>query len=209
MHKLITKYAIRIALVLAIVIGFIALIDHFDRERTEKKTTPGNKEVVRHALDSVATVSDMELIKRKDSTIQAERTKADKAIKERDLEAKKTNQLEKERNRLLLYYKCNPTLSSCDSVLKKDSAVISSQKIQIDSLISATIHLNKSNIELLSTCVIKDTINSRAIRERDYYMKVTSDLRGQIKKDNNWFRRNEKWIFFISGGFFRGLLIKR
>lgn len=154
-------------------------------------------------VDSIKT----EFHKKRADNLQKVVNRQDKTIKK----------LQGEANVAVTDYENDTTAHSekCDSAISKLQQVNDSLYTQTDSLKSEVKELDSeaegysrqlydSNLQLINKqkeIFIKD----EALSESD---RVNQQLLKQIKKDNNWWHRNEKWFYFGGGAILTGLILK-
>jgi len=160
-------------------------------------------------LDSIKRADSIktEFHKKRADGLQTVVNRQDKTIKK----------LQGEANTAVSDYQSDTTAHSekCDSAISKLQQVNDSLYTQTDSLKSEcreldseaegySRQLHDSNLQLTNKqkeIFIKDD----AISEKN---RINQQLRDQIKKDNNWWRRNEKWFYFGGGIVLTGLILK-
>jgi len=160
-------------------------------------------------IDSIKRVDSIktEFHKKRADGLQVVVNRQDKTIKK----------LQGEANNAVSDYQSDTTVHSekCDSAISKLQQVNDSLYTQTDSLKTECKDLNQeaegysrqlyeSNLQLMNKqkeIFIKDD----AILESE---RISKQLRDQIKKDNNWWRRNEKWLYLGAGVVATGLILK-
>lgn len=114
---------------------------------------------------------------------------------------KKLKKYESERNELLISYKKDTTKQTveCNEIIAKDIEVITTQKEVITLLKSDTALLSLSLNDQKKKYYIEVDSHSRTLNL--YYDSKTKneELLNLLKKDNTWFKRNERWLYFFSG----------
>ena len=114
---------------------------------------------------------------------------------------KKLKKFESERNELLTSYKKDTAkqTAECNEIIAKDIEVITTQKEVITLLKSDTTLLSLSLNDQTKKYYIEVENHSRTLNL--YYDSKTKneELLNLLKKDNTWFKRNERWLYFFSG----------
>lgn len=160
----------------------------------------------------------LDSVKRADSIkTEFHKKRADNLQKVVNRQDKTIKKLQREANAAVSNYENDPTVQSekCDSAISKLQQVNDSLYIQTDSLKAECEELDaeaegysrqlyQSNLQLINKqkeIFIKDSFLSEANQ-------INQQLQNQIKKDNNWWRRNEKWFYLGAGVVMTGLILK-
>lgn len=194
------KRYIDFAIIIALIILFLVFINKFEscsKNKTEKIVEIVNTSILRADLiDSLNTIH----LQQKDSILQAKTDEFEVRYKQLNTENKK---LSKKYDELLSEYDSTPEIQTeiCDKIVKSANDVIESQTEIIknrDSLIDVKDTLL---FEYKNTIVLK---NETIGKYSDYNL----ILEQRIERQNNWWNRNKKWIFF-AGGVLTGSLISK
>ncbi len=116
--------------------------------------------------------------------------------------------LSEENNRLKETYTQTPTLEKCDSVVTSQAETIEVQR----NLITITEQEAQIWCEMYEgseqQLELKDTLLTKRTEMLNRANVSVDKLQKQLKKENNWFRKNEKWIFFAGGAIITGYILK-
>ena len=114
---------------------------------------------------------------------------------------KKLKKYELERNELLTSYKKDTTKQTveCNEIIAKDIEVITTQKEVITLLKSDTALLSLSLNDQKKKYYIEVDSHSRTLNLYNASKTKNEELLNLLKKDNTWFKRNERWLYFFSG----------
>ena len=114
---------------------------------------------------------------------------------------KKLKKYELERNELLTSYKKDTTKQTveCNEIIAKDIEVITTQKEVITLLKSDTALLSLSLNDQKKKYYIEVDSHSRTLNLYNDSKTKNEELLNLLKKDNTWFKRNERWLYFFSG----------
>lgn len=120
---------------------------------------------------------------------------------ELSLKDKKLKKYELERNELLASYKKDTTLQTeeCNEIIAKDNEVIETQKEVITLLKEDTTLLSLSLNDQKKKYYIELENHNRTLDLYNYSKSKNEELENMLKKNNTWFKRNESWLYFISG----------
>lgn len=114
---------------------------------------------------------------------------------------KKLKKYELERNEMLTSYKKDTTKQTveCNEIIAKDIEVITTQKEVITLLKSDTALLSLSLNDQKKKYYIEVDSHSRTLNLYNDSKTKNEELLNLLKKDNTWFKRNERWLYFFSG----------
>lgn len=120
---------------------------------------------------------------------------------ELSLKDKKLKKYELERNELLASYKKDTTLQTeeCNEIIAKDNEVIETQKEVITLLKADTTLLSLTLNDQKKKYYIELENHNRTLDLYNYSKSKNEELANMLKKNNTWFKRNESWLYFISG----------
>ena len=121
---------------------------------------------------------------------------------------KEINRLSKRIETLIVDYNDNPTLDKCDSALKYQAKQIDVQQAVIDSLDAEAQEWCELSESYERTIILKDTLLNNKTADLLRANNNINQLQKQIKRDNNWWKRNEKWFFLGAGAVGMGLILK-
>jgi len=185
------KKYIEFAVIVASIIFFLVFINKFEscsRKKTETTVKKVNISLLRANL--IDSLNDVHL-KEKDSILKAKTNEFEARYKQLNDENKK---LSKKYNELLSEYDSTPEIQTeiCDKIVKSANNVIESQKEIIQN--------RDSLIEIKDTLIFdyKNTIFSKN-EMLEKYSDYNLILEQRIKRQNNWWNRNKKWIYFGIG----------
>ena len=116
--------------------------------------------------------------------------------------------LSEENNRLKEIYTLTPTLEKCDSVVTSQNETIEVQR----DLLTITEQEAQTWCEMYEgseqQLQLKDTLLSKRTEMLNRANVSVDRLQKQLKKETNWFHKNEKWIFFAGGAIITGYILK-
>ena len=116
--------------------------------------------------------------------------------------------LSEENNRLKEIYTQTPTLEKCDSVVNSQAETIEVQR----DLLTITEQEAQTWCEMYEgseqQLELKDTLLTKRTDMLNRANVSVDRLQKQLKKENNWFRKNEKWIFFAGGAIITGYILR-
>ena len=195
--------------VLALVIGFFVIGDRCSGKKAEVVVEQTDIRQLRdHLVDSVQSLAIAKQLLIEDSIAgyyKQRLQQKDKYITAGKIEI---NRLSKHIEKLMVDYNNNPTIDKCDSALKYQAKQIDVQQLVIDSLDAEAQDWCELSESYARTIVMKDTLLNNKTADLLRANNNINQLQKQIKRDNNWWKRNEKWFFLGAGAVGMGLILK-
>ena len=182
---------IEFAVIVASIILFLVFINKFESCSSKKSETQIQKvNISLLRANLIDSLNDVHL-QQKDSILKAKTNEFEARYKQLNDENK---ELSKKYNELLSEYDSTPEIQTeiCDKIVKSANNVIESQKEIIQN--------RDSLIEIKDTLIFdyKNTIFSKN-EMLEKYSDYNLILEQRIKRQNNWWNRNNKWIYFGIG----------
>ena len=87
----------------------------------------------------------------------------------------------------------------CNEIIAKDNEVIETQKEVITLLKADTTLLSLTLNDQKKKYYIELENHNRTLDLYNYSKSKNEELANMLKKNNTWFKRNESWLYFISG----------
>lgn len=195
--------------VIALVVGIFIIGDSCSEHKAETVVEQTDIRQLRdHLVDSVQSLAIAKQLFIEDSI--AGYYKQRLQLKDQSISAGKTeiNRLSKRIEKLIVDYNENPTIDKCDSALKYQAKQIDVQQAVIDSLDAEAQEWCELSESYERTIILKDTLLNNKTADLLRANNNINQLQKQIKRDNNWWNRNEKWFFLGAGAVGMGLILK-
>lgn len=197
------KYGIISAIITIALFLFITTkLKKCNREDVSNTITEMERSTIKaEIIDSMLSVQAKRDVFVIDSTNNERSKEIQKNKIELSLKDKKLKKYELERNELLASYKKDTTLQTeeCNEIIAKDNEVIETQKEVITLLKSDTTLLSLSLNDQKKKYYIELENHNRTLDLYNYSKSKNEELENMLKKNNTWFKRNESWLYFISG----------
>lgn len=209
MIKLVLRFTVALLVSIVAIILFASKMDSCSVKKTEnvvaKVDVSGMHDKI---VDSLKTIETKHLIVYKDSLIAVYSSKLSADRMTINNQKLQITDLKKTNDNLVDKYNLNPTLAKCDSLVNNQTKIINTQDQQIDSLDSEAECYSRIVYELRTKSSLQDSL---VIAKQLYLDRANNSiniLKTELKKKDNWWRRNEKWIFFGAGIIGTGLVLK-
>lgn len=209
MIKLVLRFTVALLVSIVSIILFASKMDSCSVKKTEnvvaKVDVSGMHDKI---VDSLKTIETKHLIVYKDSLISVYDGKLSVVKLTINKQKVQIDDLKKINENLIDNYYSSPSLAKCDSLVKNQTKIIKNQDQQIDSLDSEAEYYSRNVYELQTKSSLQDSL---VIAKQLYLDRANNSiniLKTELKKKDNWWRRNEKWIFFGAGIVGTGLVLK-
>ena len=161
-----------------------------------------------HITDSIRQHNDSIVTARIDSTRNYYHVQASFGELSYSRLLKENRKLSVKADTLQEYYNANHTITSCDSLQALRYMQIKKLEATID-----TLEVNKDRYRLSdSLCTVKCNILSTSLENSRKDMQNANynidQLQRNIKKNNSWWKRNERWFYAVGGAVISGLVIR-